>query len=58
MKQVKELSLIQFVSMDKNSADDLANLNCVAGFMSTDFILWNLTTETKVSLPLFSYLMM
>ncbi|XWS76708.1 hypothetical protein CRYUN_Cryun01aG0201000 [Craigia yunnanensis] len=43
MKQVKELSLIESVS-----ADDLANCNYAAGFASTDFIIWNLKTESKV----------
>ncbi|KAH1073865.1 hypothetical protein J1N35_026193 [Gossypium stocksii] len=48
MKQLKELSLIESVSADFKSADDLANCNYAAGFASTDFIIWNLMTEAKV----------
>ncbi|KAL5859325.1 hypothetical protein ACOSQ4_000621 [Xanthoceras sorbifolium] len=48
MKQVKELSLIQSVSSDNNSDDDLASCNYAAGFASADFIIWNLITEAKV----------
>ncbi|XVE77500.1 hypothetical protein DITRI_Ditri13aG0067600 [Diplodiscus trichospermus] len=48
MKQVKELSLIESVSADFKSVDDLANCNYAAGFASTDFIIWNLITEAKV----------
>ncbi|MBA0620750.1 hypothetical protein Godav_006435 [Gossypium davidsonii] len=48
MKQLKELSLIESVSADFKSADDLANRNYAAGFASTDFIIWNLLTEAKV----------
>ncbi|KAA3462396.1 putative WD repeat-containing protein isoform X1 [Gossypium australe] len=48
MKQLKELSLIESVSADFKSADDLANRNYAAGFASTDFIIWNLITEAKV----------
>ncbi|KAK3194383.1 hypothetical protein Dsin_025693 [Dipteronia sinensis] len=48
MKQVKELSLIQSVSYDNNSDDDLASCNYAAGFASADFIIWNLITEAKV----------
>ncbi|XVF32972.1 hypothetical protein REPUB_Repub17cG0128500 [Reevesia pubescens] len=48
MKQVKELSLIESVYTDHKSADDLANCNYAAGFASTDFIIWNLTTDAKV----------
>lgn len=48
MKQVKELSLIQSVSADNNSPDDLAKHSYAVGFASTDFIIWNLTTEAKV----------
>ncbi|PKI35559.1 hypothetical protein CRG98_044013 [Punica granatum] len=44
MKQVKELSLIESVSVDKN----LGSSEYAAGFASTDFIIWNLATETKV----------
>ncbi|KAF8401230.1 hypothetical protein HHK36_012160 [Tetracentron sinense] len=48
MKQVRELSLIQFVSADANSAKDLACGNYAIGFTSADFIIWNLINETKV----------
>ncbi|CAL1398751.1 unnamed protein product [Linum trigynum] len=48
MKQVKELSLIQSVSSDPASANDLSNCRYAIGFASTDFIVWNLTTEAKV----------
>lgn len=51
MKQLKELSLIESVSADFKSADDLANRNYAAGFASTDFIIWNLLTEAKVFVP-------
>ena len=52
IKQVKELSLIESVSADFKTADDLANCNYAAGFASTDFIIWNLKTESKVFFPL------
>ncbi|CAK7348505.1 unnamed protein product [Dovyalis caffra] len=48
MKQVKELSLIQSVSADNKSLDDLANCGYAIGFASTDFIIWNLISEAKV----------
>ncbi|KAG6619439.1 uncharacterized protein LOC122317079 isoform X2 [Carya illinoinensis] len=48
MKQVKELSLIQSVSADNDSLDNLASGCYAAGFASVDFIIWNLITETKV----------
>lgn len=48
MKQVKELSLIQSLSAENNSIDDLASGCYAAGFASVDFIIWNLITETKV----------
>lgn len=43
MKQVKELSLIEYASMDNNFSRSYA-----AGFASVDFIIWNLISETKV----------
>lgn len=43
MKQVKEMSLIQSVS-----AEVSANCKYAAGFASTDFIIWNLSTAAKV----------
>ncbi|XP_054801986.1 uncharacterized protein LOC129305854 isoform X2 [Prosopis cineraria] len=47
MKQVKELSLIEYTSMDNNSAHTLSR-SYAAGFASVDFIIWNLISETKV----------
>lgn len=52
MKQVKELSLIQSVTTDENSNDDLASCNYASGFASADFIIWNLKTEAKVVISL------
>ncbi|KAK4273317.1 hypothetical protein QN277_021743 [Acacia crassicarpa] len=46
MKQVKELSLIEYAS-DNNSAHTLSR-SYAAGFASVDFIIWNLISETKV----------
>ncbi|PIA37960.1 hypothetical protein AQUCO_02900069v1 [Aquilegia coerulea] len=48
MKQMKELSLVQSVSSDANSDDDLACGSYAVGFASADFIVWNLQNETKV----------
>ena len=48
MKQVKELSLIQYVSEDNDSIDDFASGHYAAGFASADFVIWNLITEAKV----------
>ncbi|KAK7284533.1 hypothetical protein RJT34_19280 [Clitoria ternatea] len=51
MKQVKELSLIEHVSVDNYSVNRLSN-NYAAGFASVDFIVWNLVNENKVvSIP-------
>ncbi|KAK7397007.1 hypothetical protein VNO78_18171 [Psophocarpus tetragonolobus] len=47
MKQVKELSLIENVSVDSNSGDKLSN-SYAAGFSSVDFIIWNIINENKV----------
>ncbi|KAL2345522.1 hypothetical protein Fmac_006807 [Flemingia macrophylla] len=47
MKQVKELSLIENVSVDNNSGDRLS-CSYAAGFASVDFIIWNLVNESKV----------
>ncbi|CAN6706203.1 unnamed protein product [Malus baccata var. baccata] len=49
MKQVKELSLIESVSADNSSVNELSTCHCAAGFASLDFVIWNLMTETKVS---------
>ncbi|RVX01429.1 hypothetical protein CK203_017454 [Vitis vinifera] len=48
MKRVKELSLVQSVSSGADSVDDLTSSKYAIGFASTDFIIWNLITETKV----------
>lgn len=47
MKQVKELSLIEYVSADNDSGDRLSS-SYAAGFASVDFILWNLVNDNKV----------
>ncbi|KAK7259152.1 hypothetical protein RIF29_24751 [Crotalaria pallida] len=47
MKQVKELTLIEHVSFNHNSADSLSS-SYATGFASVDFIIWNLATENKV----------
>ncbi|KAJ4956703.1 hypothetical protein NE237_013486 [Protea cynaroides] len=48
MKQVKELSLIQSVSADGSTSDNLVCSNYAVGFASAHFIIWNLTSEIKV----------
>ncbi|TQE01350.1 hypothetical protein C1H46_013030 [Malus baccata] len=48
MKQVKELSLIESVSADNSSVNELSTCHCAAGFASVDFVIWNLMTETKM----------
>ncbi|XP_042476563.1 uncharacterized protein LOC122058127 isoform X2 [Macadamia integrifolia] len=48
MKQVKELSLIQYVSADANTSDNLLCSNYAVGFASAHFIICNLTNEIKV----------
>ncbi|OIW17447.1 hypothetical protein TanjilG_22559 [Lupinus angustifolius] len=47
MKQVKELTLIEHVSVNNNSADSSSS-SYAAGFASVDFIVWNLANENKV----------
>ncbi|KAF3504368.1 hypothetical protein F2Q69_00039460 [Brassica cretica] len=49
LKQLKELSLVQSVCQGMHFSKDHPNNEYAAGFSSTDFILWNLTTETKVA---------
>uniref|UniRef100_A0A7N0UV80 WD repeat-containing protein 6 n=2 Tax=Kalanchoe fedtschenkoi TaxID=63787 RepID=A0A7N0UV80_KALFE len=44
LKQVKELSLIQYVS-----PDDLGSGAHAVGFASGNFIIWNLMTDTKIA---------
>ncbi|RZB41305.1 hypothetical protein D0Y65_055329 [Glycine soja] len=46
MKQVKELSLIEYVFVDDNSGDKLSS-SYATGFASVDFIVWNLVNENK-----------
>lgn len=53
MKQVKELSLIESISVDNKYSDDNGSSNYAAGFASADFIIWNLATETKVPFSLY-----
>lgn len=48
MKQVKELSTIQSLPANSTSEDKLTLGNYAVGFMSADFIIWNLTNESKV----------
>ncbi|XP_055962170.1 uncharacterized protein LOC126688213 isoform X2 [Mercurialis annua] len=48
MKQVKELSLIESFSGNNTSPSDSVNSGYAIGFASTDFIIFNLTTEAKV----------
>ncbi|XP_027188627.1 uncharacterized protein [Cicer arietinum] len=47
MKQVKELTLIEHVSVDNNS-EGTTSRSYAAGFASVDFIVWNLVNENKV----------
>ncbi|KAL5060748.1 hypothetical protein RYX36_032352 [Vicia faba] len=47
MKQVKELTLIEHVSVD-NMSEDTSSRSYAAGFASVDFIIWNLVNENKV----------
>lgn len=56
MKRVKELSLIQSVSPGGDFADDLTCTSYAIGFASADFIIWNITTNTKVLSLYLSYL--
>ncbi|KAK2364819.1 notchless protein [Trifolium repens] len=46
MKQVKELTLIEHVSVD--NSEDASSRSYAAGFASVDFIVWNLANENKV----------
>lgn len=48
MKQIKELSLVESVSTDHYSVDDSVNCSYAVGFSSTDFLIWNLHSETKL----------
>ncbi|KFK30735.1 hypothetical protein AALP_AA6G020500 [Arabis alpina] len=49
LKQLKELNLVQSVCQGQHFSKDHPNNEYAAGFASTDFILWNLTAETKVA---------
>lgn len=48
MKQVKELTLIEYVSVNNNSLNSTSSNSYAAGFASVDFIIWNLVNENKV----------
>ncbi|KAK4406885.1 WD repeat-containing protein 6 [Sesamum angolense] len=48
MKQVKELSAIRSVFTTTDHTDDSAVGNYAVGFASANFIIWNLTTGTKM----------
>ncbi|KAG6606915.1 WD repeat-containing protein 6, partial [Cucurbita argyrosperma subsp. sororia] len=48
MKQVRELTSVQSLFYDQNSFLDLTSHLYAIGFASTDFIIWNLITESKV----------
>ncbi|CAN4112818.1 unnamed protein product [Withania somnifera] len=48
IKQVKELSTIRSVFTNADQLDDLPRGSCAIGFSSSDFIIWNLISETKV----------
>lgn len=48
MKQVKELTSVQSLFYDQDSFLDLTSNLYATGFASTDFIIWNLITESKV----------
>ncbi|XP_060217545.1 uncharacterized protein LOC132644899 isoform X2 [Lycium barbarum] len=48
IKQVKELSTVQSVFTDADQEDCLPSGSCAIGFSSSDFIIWNLISETKV----------
>ncbi|XP_019059747.1 PREDICTED: WD repeat-containing protein 6 isoform X2 [Tarenaya hassleriana] len=49
LKQVKELSLVQSICQNLSLANDQPNHEYAAGFASTDFLVWNITNETKVA---------
>lgn len=55
MKQLKELSLIESVSADFRFLSDVETGSYAIGFASADFIIWNITTETKVSVTTFLF---
>ncbi|XP_021836523.2 uncharacterized protein [Spinacia oleracea] len=48
MRHAKELSLVQSFCSYRSSPDDSANISYAVGFSSTDFLIWNLLSETKV----------
>lgn len=50
MKQVKELSTVQSV-VTKLNCEDLVLGSYTIGFTSVDFIMWDLTNETKALVP-------
>lgn len=58
MKSVKELSAVRSVFWNGDHNDDPERKGYAVGFTSSDFIIWNLTTDTKVlsfGLPLFLF---
>nr|XP_027099999.1 uncharacterized protein LOC113719126 isoform X1 [Coffea arabica]XP_027100006.1 uncharacterized protein LOC113719126 isoform X1 [Coffea arabica] len=48
MKSLKELSAVRSVSKSGNSNHHLEGEDYAIGFASSDFIIWNLTAQTKV----------
>lgn len=48
MKSLKELSVVRSVFKICNSNDHLEGQDYALGFASSDFIIWNLTAQTKV----------
>lgn len=59
LKHLKEMSLVQSVCQGVHFSKDHPNNEYAAGFASTEFIMWNLTAETKVYpflLNLFTFL--
>ncbi|XP_024966186.1 uncharacterized protein LOC112506409 isoform X2 [Cynara cardunculus var. scolymus] len=49
MKQVKELSLVESLFHNDNPDNNSGTGNYAIGFASADFIIWNLSTDTKVA---------
>ncbi|XP_019250971.1 PREDICTED: uncharacterized protein LOC109229873 isoform X2 [Nicotiana attenuata] len=48
IKQVKELSTVRSIFTNADQQGDLPGSSCAIGFSSSDFIIWNLFSETKV----------
>ncbi|CAH1434212.1 unnamed protein product [Lactuca virosa] len=49
MKQVKELSLVRSLFPNDNAGHNIGTGNYAIGFTSADYLIWNLSTETKVA---------